>query len=332
MMHDNERKKILIIKFSALGDIVLATPHINVLMRHHVNDDVYLLTYKHFTQLFSAFDFQETWSIVKGDQRAFLGALYKVFKAKFDVVYDLQSNDRSALLVLFSRAVRRIGMGHRKIYTHHEESRDYSRHTFIRMNDLFKSLGLSLADEKPVIGSTIDTRQKIKQWLDGKNIGNFVIFHAGSSPRWLSKRWPAQYFVTLAAKINELGVAVIWIGAKDEIELNRELSSRIGVDATNQFSFQELVELGRHASLAVVNDSGPMHLLAASGIPVFGIFGPTNYQRSHAVGQLDNVLLNPVFCSPCYLEVCPVKNAHACMNGLLPETVFEKVVNYLEQA
>ena len=56
------------------------------------------------------------------------------------------------------------------------------------------------------------------------------------------------------------------------------------------FTFSELAELGRHASFAIANDSGPMHILSCSGIPVYGLFGPTNWRRNHAVGQGDRVI------------------------------------------
>ena len=83
---------------------------------------------------------------------------------------------------------------------------------------------------------------------------------------------------------------VVWVGGDDDIEINESLSSITDVNASGMFTFFELAEPGRHASFAITNDSGPMHILACSGIPVYGLFGPTNSRRSHAVGQGDRTI------------------------------------------
>jgi ADP-heptose:LPS heptosyltransferase len=73
------------------------------------------------------------------------------------------------------------------------------------------------------------------------------------------------------------------------------------------------------------NDSGPMHVLSLAGVPVYALFGPTDWRRSHALGQQDSVLCNPVECSPCHLPVCPPQRAHACLAGLAPGAVLARI-------
>ena len=63
-----------------------------------------------------------------------------------------------------------------------------------------------------------------------------------------------------------------------------------GVDATAEFSLLQLAALASHAEFAVTNDSGPMHLLACGSIPVYGLFGPSDWRRNHAVDQVDHVI------------------------------------------
>ena len=63
-----------------------------------------------------------------------------------------------------------------------------------------------------------------------------------------------------------------------------------GHDATNAFTLTALVELARHARAVVANDSGPMHVMAAAAVPVFGLFGPSDWRRNHALGQRDHVI------------------------------------------
>jgi ADP-heptose:LPS heptosyltransferase len=149
--------------------------------------------------------------------------------------------------------------------------------------------------------------------------------HAGSSARWPSKRWDPGHFATLARALQERGFRVVWIGAGEDRELNATLARQTGVDACDRFSFQELAALGHCSEFAVVNDSGPMHVLAAAGLPVYALFGPTDWRRSHALGQQERVLCLGVPCSPCHLRSCPADKEHRCLHDITPDTVLSRL-------
>ena len=112
---------------------------------------------------------------------------------------------------------------------------------------------------------------------------NFVILHAGSNQNRKNKRWP--FFDLLAAKLNSEGYEIVWVGGSDDKDVNEILSSKIGINTTGQFTIRELACLGKFAAFAVTNDSAPMHILSSCNIPVFGIFGPSNKNIHHAVGD-----------------------------------------------
>jgi ADP-heptose:LPS heptosyltransferase len=107
-----------------------------------------------------------------------------------------------------------------------------------------------------------------------------------------------------------------------ERELNRELAGRGGIDASGAFSIAELAELGRSARFAVTNDSGPMHVLAAARIPVFGLFGPSNWRRNHALGQAQRVIacvdFDPDFVGADYGD---------CLSAISVDTVWSRLVS-----
>ena len=86
------------------------------------------------------------------------------------------------------------------------------------------------------------------------------------------------------------GLTPVWVGGTDDADINQSLAADGGIDATGALSIAELAELGRNARCAVTNDSGPMHALSASDIPVYGLFGPSDWRRNHALGQADYVL------------------------------------------
>ena len=103
------------------------------------------------------------------------------------------------------------------------------------------------------------------------------------------------------------GYNIVWLGSDDDAAINALLSKARGIDATNAFTIFELIELGRHALLAITNDSGPMHVLACAGLPVYAFFGPTNWRRNHAIGQQDCVISlsksNSVWLAEDFLDV-----------------------------
>ena len=134
---------------------------------------------------------------------------------------------------------------------------------------------------------------QVRDWLAGHKLfpGGYVLLHAGSSHRHARKRWP--FYGELAEALAAHGLTPVWIGGKEDRELNHSLAQQRGLDATGLFSILELAELGRHAVFAVTNDSAPMHILACSGIPVYGLFGPTDWRRTHALGQARHVITAP---------------------------------------
>jgi len=94
----------------------------------------------------------------------------------------------------------------------------------------------------------------------------------------------------LARELHKRGFEILWTGGPDDNAINNNLARDIGHDISCLFSITEEIEIGRHARFAVTNDSAPMHILSCSGIPVYGIFGPTDWRRMHAVGQEDCVI------------------------------------------
>ena len=155
---------------------------------------------------------------------------------------------------------------------------------------------------------------------------NYALFHAGSSSEWPSKRWPEKYFASLVSMFENIGIQCIWIGGQDEKILNARLAEEgRGIDATGLFSPIQLYCLAKNASFAVTNDSGPMHIINASGIPVYSFFGPTDWIRSHCAGQAERVFKSDVPCSPCFSGICKSAIGHICMENIQPDKVFQKI-------
>lgn len=321
--------KILVIKLGALGDVVIATPIIRRIQAHHRDADLWVLTSPAYAELFAAWQGIHVKTIERHGLKNLVRAIAWIRSMRFDRIYDLQSNDRTSVIMALSGAKVRVGNHPRFPYTHHPGyTYRGEEHIFDRMNRVLESAGVPPARPEPHIPVSDPSRKKVLAWLESKGLlgKDYVVMHAGASRRWETKRWP--YYAELAERLHGQGFNIVWVGGDDDAETNRVLASRTGVDATGRFTIPELVELGRHARFAVTNDSGPMHALSASGIPVFAFFGPTDWKRSHAVGQGEHVMASTIDCSPCFKPVCPMEKGHACMRGITPEAVMGRIERY----
>ncbi len=322
-------KRILIIKLGALGDVIIATAHIERILASYPEDEVWLLTGEGYETLFAAHPRLHTAAFPRKGVKAMLGVLAWILHQDFDAVYDLQGSERSAVMSFASRAPLRAGMGFKVPYTHHIHLEGFEEeHIFDRLNRLLESAGLEKANDRPVLPVGKDEAAAIADWISASGLekNGFVLMHAGSSERWRSKRWPAAHFLELARLLGEQELVTVWIGDEADSAVNKMLASGTGIDATGQFSITGLCALGAQARFAVVNDSGPMHALSAAGIPVYAFFGPTDWRRHHAVGQRERVLAGEAECSPCYLGECPPERGHQCMRSIGPEQVMERLV------
>ncbi len=318
--------KILIIKLGALGDVVMATSLIKQIQSSHAEAELHLLTTPGFSGLFNDWPQLETTTFPRKGLANTLRCLQWIRSQHFNRVYDLQSNDRSQILCGLSGIPEKVGNHPRYPYTHHPDSHYTGQcHIFERMNQVLASANITAAEPAPFLPLATEGKQHVANWLRDQHLADqsFCVMHAGASPQWPSKRWP--YFLDLAKQLEQAGLHTLWLGADDDQALNQQLSAETGIDATGQFSINELAFLGSKARFAITNDSGPMHILSASKIPVFTFFGPTSWKRNHALGQQDRVLHHTIDCSPCSLGNCPKIRAHQCMASISIDHVIDKL-------
>lgn len=283
--------RILVIKLGALGDVVMATPLLDAIARHHAHDQLELLTSPPFAPLFADWPRYRVTSFARAGWRNNIAVLRWLRRSRFDRIYDLQANDRTALWCALSGSRERVGNHNRFPYTHHP--RDAWRgqcHIFERLRAVLASAGITDIADRPLVPCSDAARDKVAAWWSAHELGRarVVLIHAGASAGRPEKIWP--YFAALAERLLAQRCKVVLLGAEPDRIRNAALARLGGIDATSQFSLAELAELGRYAHFAVTNDSGPMHVLSAAAIPVFGLFGPSDWRRNHALAQAAHVI------------------------------------------
>ncbi len=283
--------RVLIIKLGALGDVIMATSAIKQIQGHHQGDEIWLLTTPPFVVLFKNWEGLDVAAFPRQGVFSILRSIRWICQQKFDILYDLQSNDRTSILSALSGIPKRIGNHPRYPYTiHPKDTYKGQCHIYKRMLEVLESAGIPAKSCLPALPATEKEKQRVSSWINKNRLvdKSFIIVHAGGSKQHPEKRWP--YFEKLAKKLSHSNKTIVWIGGNDDLEINKHLASVAGINACNIFTFSELAELGRHAYFAITNDSGPMHILSCSGIPVYGLFGPTNWKRNHAICQENRVI------------------------------------------
>lgn len=283
--------KTLIIKLGALGDAIVATPAIRAILETHSQSPVYLLTSTEYAGLFAALDGVEVAHFPRRGIVNAIECIKWIRKQNFDRIYDLQSNDRSRLYCCLSGAREIVGNHALFPYTHHPgDTFSGQSHVSVRHEQALRSVGIEINHRQAWLPVSREARQRVATWLSENAPAKTakVLIHAGASRAHPQKRWP--YFAEIAEKLCSHGFDVIWLGGSDDAELNTQLAGEVGINATDVFSLSEIVALGQSARFALTNDSGPMHVLSCAGVPVYALFGPTDWRRYHALGQIDRVI------------------------------------------
>lgn len=148
-----------------------------------------------------------------------------------------------------------------------------------------------------------------------------------------AKRWLAARFADLLSRVAREGAATVLLGGESDraiASLVRSSSSLAPHDLCGETDVGLLAALLARARVALVNDSGPMHLAAAVGTPVVALFGSTNPDWTHPQGDGHALLRYPVPCAPCYRRRCPI--GRACMDGIAVDAAYAAVSTRLRAA
>ncbi len=149
-----------------------------------------------------------------------------------------------------------------------------------------------------------------------------------------AKRWYPERFAEVADTLSEKwDAAVVLMGSASEMPLSAEIEAamrRKPVNLAGRTTVRELMALLASCSFLVTNDSGPMHIGAAFGVPIVAIFGPTDWNKTSPWTDKARVVRVDVDCSPCRLRVCD--RGHECMLGITPEMVIAAARDLMAEA
>lgn len=154
----------------------------------------------------------------------------------------------------------------------------------------------------------------------------------GGAKRWLPDRF-AEAAKRVAIQLEQesgKSVSMVILGAKGEESLGKSLAAMLDKPAivlSGATTIRELMATVKRCRLLLTNDTGPMHIAAACGVPVVAVFGPTDWRTTSPYGQDRSVVRESVDCAPCLLRECPID--HRCMTRVSVDLVYETAVHQL---
>ena len=322
--------EILIHAPNWLGDAVMALPAIRDVRRHFSDASLTIAARSSVAPLFRA---------VSGvDRLEVLDSGRVSAKLTADIGILLPNSFRSAWL--FKRAGVKERWGYRSDFRSVLLTRAVRRprmkvHFGEYYSNLVRQLGMEtgpLTPQLAVPATTISAAAKLladRGWKPGQPL----VGVAPGAAFGHAKRWPASRFAQLADMLSrDTGALCVVLGRAEDRDAGRDVR---GINLVGQTDLTLLIGVLSHCRALVANDSGALHLAAALGVSVTGIYGPTDERYStplmscQEAGQRVTAMSEPVFCRPCFLADCPID--HRCMKRISTDRVYASVRALLEE-
>jgi heptosyltransferase-2 len=348
-------RKILVLRRGGLGDVLMATPLLRGLREHFPSARMYVLTSKQAVAGLQGSPWVDEIFHVPTSKKDWLSLLHKIRKERIDTAFILHRFFAASLFSLLAGIPQRLGF-------------DWKNHGFALTGSIPFSPARSQTQQigqlltllgKPAAATEMEftvsedashcARELLQSWgsdpakpLVGIHPGGGET--AGSSEP--AKRWLPARFGQLADLLQQRGIQVAMLqGPGDEPFVEEALKNITGrvLGIAAGLPLGVFAALMKECDIVVVNDTGPMHLAAAQGVPVVAIIGPTHPAYTPPRGEMHKVIWAAVPCSPCYNPEEYIfgerrngkkvfecwRGTHECMVAITAEEVCDVVVRQI---
>lgn len=344
-MNPSARKHLLVLRFSALGDVTMTVPVITRLLQQHPGLQITFVSNEKFRPLFQDIPGLEFFGItIPGQYKGAVG-LYRLFrqlKKKFqiDAVADLHDSLRSKILSFYFRLsgipVRTIDKGRqeKKLLTRRKNKQLLQLTAgYQRYADVFAALGFPVRTTTDQPAKKLIQSEAIKNLLintDKKTIG------LAPFAKHKEKMYPPDKMEKVVEILLGKGYTIFFFGGgAEEVKHLQEWERRFPgtINTAGKLSFTEELELISHLDIMISMDSANMHLASLYGVPVVSIWGATHpFAGFYGFGQSpENAVQVELYCRPCSVfgnKKC-YRGDHACMNMISEEQIINRVEKVL---
>jgi lipopolysaccharide heptosyltransferase I len=270
---------LLVVRLGALGDIVHTVPAVAAITRALPGARIDWLVERKHLPVLDLFELDvRPIAIAGGSVRAFLDAMRGLRANGYDVAMDFQGLLKSAILARSSGARRVVGFSRDalrepiagRFYTEHVTPGP-ARHVIAKNLALVRAVGVE-SDQ---------IRVPLKRSSEERSNERLAVLNPGAG--WPNKQWPPDRFGAVAAGLRtsrNLRSVVTWGPGEEPLARAVVDSSRGAAELAPATTLPHLMTLLASAALVVSGDTGPIHLAAAAGTPIVGLFGPTDPARN----------------------------------------------------
>lgn len=333
-------QNILVIKIGAVGDVILAIPSLRAIREHFPQAKIFCLTGREGREVLQRCPFLDgliVYDYKDADRgpKGFLRLCWQLRRHSFDLTIDFQNNRKSHLLSFLSLARERCGYDRKFGFLLNRKVKydggalPAVEHQF----QLLEALGIKPREwslklwpaktDEDYIAGLFDS-----QWLSG--VANVVGINIAASERWVSKSWPVEHIVRLCDELASRNIRAVLTGTAQDIpkaETILRLAKSKPVNFTGKTTIMQLASLIKRCKVYVSADSAPLHIAAAMGVAVVGLFGPTSPERHMPPAEKFAIIKGKTDCAPCYRPNCRhVK----CMRSISDEEVLEAIQRFIE--
>lgn len=341
----------MIIKLSAIGDVVHSLPLLEALKRHFPDARIDWLVEEGAAQIIEGHPALERiiisrrkpWQKRLSRSLAYAAVLREIRRflqeirsREYDLIIDLQGLLKSGILTGLARGKRKIGMdGAREggwlFFNERPIAVDYDQHAIDRYLKLGAYLDCEISGWQGRIPVFEPDKRRVDELLRRYDLQDKPLVAINPVARWKTKLWRPERLAAVADRIREeLAHEVVFTGSAEDRRLIRETMAFMQSKAFNlagQTSLKSLACLYGRCRTLVTTDTGPMHMAAAMGLPVVALFGPTAPWRTGPYGEGHAVIRSDLDCSPCFKKKCEHVQ---CMDRIRTADVFESVKRVLE--
>jgi len=332
--------KILVRAPNWVGDAIMCIPALEALRRARSGDEITILARPAVGDVLSGQPFSDRVLAYdyRGRHRGLLGRealVREMRREKFEAAVLFQNAFEAAWLAWRARIPARIGYardGRSALLTNAvrlPKENEIPRH---ESNYYLEMLRRAAWIENPAkiggarleVSATARESAEIVLQKAGARAGAWRCAIAPGASYGAAKCWPPEKFAVFADRmISECDADVIFFGTSAEKQITARILSAMkcrAVSLAGETSTRDLAALFSVCSVFVGNDSGAMHVAAAVGLPVIGIFGSTDPEGTSPLTTKFTLIRERASCSPCFLRRCPVD--HRCMTRISVESVF----------
>jgi len=335
MQMRDEHSKILVIRFSSLGDLILMTPLLKSLKARFQGCEIHVATKDKYTDLFlEDTNVDKVKPLQPGGLRELLRLRAELSREGYDIIIDAHNVIRSNLILNTLRSGMKVQIGKdqiKKLLLIKAKINLYRRpiHISQRYLQTVEPLEVEPVGTVPEIVVPDTAFNKIKELLlvSGLTGKKLVAFAPGS--RWATKMWPPEYFERLISSVGQQGLGTIVIGGPEDVDLNREIGQKCSpapLDLTGTLTILESAAVLHECRVLITNDSAPLHLAEAVGTPVIALLGPTVREFGYYPQMPQSSTLElQLPCRPCSrngARPCPL-GTKECLTSIFPERVLD---------